>query len=87
MNSNEPNWTKQISSEQVCSFFYAFAIIYGVIGALGIGMGIWYIFYGKLPAALTIPFLIQILISSSLAFITALFHYLICSRALLNSKQ
>ena len=86
MNSNEPNWTKQISSEQVCSFFYAFAIIYGVIGALGIGMGLWSLFYGKLPTALAIPFLIHILITSSLAFITALFHYLVCTRALLNSK-
>jgi len=87
MNSNEPNWTKQISSEQVCSFFYAFAIIYGVIGGLGIGMVIWLLFFAKLPLHLAILFLIHVLITSSLAFITALFHYLICSRALLNSKQ
>jgi hypothetical protein len=87
MNSNEPTWTKQISSEQVCSFFYAFSIIYAVIGALGIGMVIWYLFYGKLPTVLAIPLLIHMLITSSLAFITALFHYLVCTRALLNSKQ
>jgi hypothetical protein len=87
MNSNEPTWTKQISSEQVCSFFYAFAIIYGVIGALGIGMVLWSLFYGKLPTSIAIPFLIHILITSSLAFITALFHYLVCTRALLDSKK
>ena len=84
--SNEPTWTQQISSEQVCSFFYAFAIIYGVIGVLGIGMSVWSLFFSKIPSALVMPLLIQIVITSTLAFVTALFHYLVCTRALLNSK-
>lgn len=79
----EPNWTKQITSEQVCSFFYIFFIIYVVIGALSIAIAIWGIFFGKLPTSFIIPYLIQIIITSSIAFTTALFHYLICQRALL----
>jgi len=86
MSSEEPSWTKQISSEQVCSFFYAFAIIYGVVGALGLLFGLWALFFSKLPSSFVIPYLIQVLISSGIAFITALFHYLICQRALLEKK-
>lgn len=81
---SEPNWTKQISSEQVCSFFYAFSIVYAIIGSLGIAFGLWGLFFGKLPTSIILPYLIQIILTSGLAFITALFHYLICQRALLT---
>lgn len=87
MNSNEPSWTKQISSQQVCSFFYAFAIIYAVVGALGIGMSVYSLIFSKIPSGLMMPLLIQIVITSTLAFVTALFHYLVCTRALLDSKK
>jgi hypothetical protein len=80
----EPNWTKQISSDQVCTFFYAFAIIYAVIGVIGILFGLWNLFFGKMPLYLVTPLLIQTILTSGLAFITALFHYLICQRALLS---
>ena len=85
MESREPSWTKEISSEQVCSFFYAFAIIYGVIGVLS--MAVWSLFFSKIATSKVIPYLIHILITSSLAFVTALFHYLVCTRALLDSKK
>ena len=87
MESREPSWTKQISSEQVCSFFYAFAIIYGVIGVLGVSMAVWSLFFSKIARSIVLPYLIHILITSSLAFVTALFHYLVCTRALLDSKK
>jgi hypothetical protein len=80
----EPNWTKQITSEQVCSFFYAFSIVYAIIGAIAILFGLWNLFFGKMPLYLVTPLLIQTILTSSLAFITALFHYLICQRALLS---
>lgn len=86
MSTTEPSWTKQITNDQVCSFFYAFAIIYGIVGVLGLTVGVWGLFFGKLPTSFVIPYLIQILITSSIAFITALFHYLICQRALLNKS-
>lgn len=82
----EPTWTKQISNNQVCSFFYAFSIIYGVVGVLGIAFGVWALFFSKVPSSFIVPYLIQILITSGLAFITALFHYLICTRALLEKN-
>jgi hypothetical protein len=82
----EPSWTKQISSEQVCTFFYAFAIINAVIGLLGLGLGLWNIFVSKMPIYLVTPMLIQVVITSAIAFTSALFHYLICQRALLNKE-
>lgn len=82
----EPSWTKQISSEQVCSFFYAFAIINAVIGVLGLALGLWSIFVSKMPVYLVTPMLIQILITSGLAFTSSLFQYLICQRALLTKE-
>jgi len=80
---HEPSWTKQISSEQVCSFFYAFAIIYAVIGVLSV---LSIVFISKLPLNFRLFGLSYCILTSSLAFITALFHYLICERALLNKN-
>ena len=82
----EPTWTKQISSEQVCSFFYMFAVIHATIGVLGLGLGVWSIFVNKLPSSIVICMLIQIVISSAICFTSALFMYLICQRALLNKQ-
>lgn len=80
----EPNWTKQISSEQVCSFFYAFAIIYVVVAVISFIAAIVLLFRSKSPFYVFLPALINLVISGSIAFITALFHYLICQRALLS---
>ena len=82
----EPSWTKQISSEQVCTFFYAFFIIYLVLGILGLTSGLWSIFVNKVPSNIILPFVIQITIQSSILFVSALFHYLICQRALLSKE-
>lgn len=82
----EPNWTKEISNEQLCSFFYAFSIIYGVLGVLGILLLLWVLFFSKVPSSILISYSLQLLISSALAFVTALFHYLICQRALIDKK-
>ena len=82
----EPNWTKQISSEQVCTFFYAFFIIYVVLGVLGLTSGLWSIFVNKMPSSIMLPLLIQLIIQSSILFVSALFHYLVCQRALLSKE-
>jgi len=80
---HEASWTKQISSEQVCSFFYIFAIIYATIGVLSI---LSIVFIIKLPLNLRLFCLSYSIITSFFAFTTALFHYLICQRALLNKE-
>lgn len=82
----EPSWTKQISTEQVCTFFYAFAIINATIGVLGLALGLWSIFVSKMPLYLVTPMLIQIVVTSGVAFTSALFQYLICQRALLTKQ-
>lgn len=78
----EPDWTKQISNRTVCNFFYAFFVAYAIIAALAVigfiasftmlsmpkGMMIYSGFYGLLMIAI--------------ATTMALFHYLICDRAL-----
>ena len=79
----EPNWTKQISSEQVCTFFYAFFIINITIAAIAFIFAILLFFKSKSPFIVFLPNLISLVISGSLGLVTALFHYLICQRALL----
>ena len=80
----EPSWTKQISSEQVCTFFYAFAFINIAIALIAFISAILLVFKSKSPFIVFLPSFISLVISGSLAFITALFHYLICQRALLS---
>jgi hypothetical protein len=78
----EAEWMKTIQNETICSFFYAFFIIYSIVAifAFATGLGIvgmskdikGYIIFGKL------------LFTSGIAFAQALFFYLICNRALLQ---
>jgi hypothetical protein len=76
---SEPDWSKQIQSSTVCSWFYFFAIanavlaVGGVLGMLGYAFGV------KNP---------NFLILSTIAFPTLIasvqfwFFYLMCSRSL-----
>ena len=80
----EPQWTKSISSESICNFFYFFFVLYAVI-ALFAGVSLLSLLFVMktkemgtvLPSVLTL----------ALATTQALFFYLICSRALLATRQ
>ncbi len=78
----EPQWTQTISSETVCNFFYFFYVIYAVLAVLTV-FSFVALFFMDLPKNLLMVSGIQSLIMMSVATATALFHYLVCARALL----
>ena len=80
----EPQWTKNISSEVVCNFFYFFYVIYAVLAVFTI-FSFVALFFMPLPKNMLIIGSIQSLLLLGIAGTTALFHYLVCSRALLPS--
>jgi uncharacterized membrane protein len=83
----EPQWTKQISSELVCNFFYVFFVVYAVIAVISL-IGVIGIFtFLKVPKAQVGAIGIQGLIGLALATTQMLFLYLICDRALKPSAE
>ena len=77
---SEPSWTQKISNNTVCSFFYVFAMVYltlGIVSLLGL-------VYGFVLSKIKVPgiVLFMYILTSGISFTTALFHYLICKRAL-----
>ncbi len=79
----EPNWTKQISSEAICNFFYAFFVIYAAFAVISLlGLVGLFVFSSKMPKGVLISQSVWGLITLGIATTMALFHYLICDRAL-----
>lgn len=78
----EPQWTKQISSEVVCNFFYVFFVVYAVIAVVSL-VGLVGVFtFLKVPKGQVGVAGLQGLIALALATTQMLFLYLICDRAL-----
>lgn len=80
----EPQWTKNISSETVCNFFYFFYVVYAVIAVFTV-FSLVALFFMDLPKNMLVAVSIQGLLMVGVATATALFHYLVCARALLPS--
>jgi hypothetical protein len=80
----EPQWTKNISSETVCNFFYFFYVLYAVLAIFSV-FGLVGVFFMDLPKNVLIATAIQGVLMAGVATATALFHYLVCARALLPS--
>ena len=79
----EPEWTKQIPSDAICNFFYAFFVIYAILFTLSLAATIGAIGYSKKLGAAGIAIGVQGVIMTLLAGTVMLFYYLICDRALL----
>ena len=78
----EPQWTKQISSDVVCNFFYVFFVIYAIIAVISL-IGLIGVFsFLKVPKANLGVAGFQAVIALALATTQMLFLYLICDRAL-----
>lgn len=75
---------KNIPSTWVCNFFYAFFTVYAVFAVL-IFFSFIGLFFMNLPKGQLLAAAIQSFLMMGIATTTALFHYLVCSRALLNS--
>lgn len=80
--SNEPDWTKNIKSSTVCNFFYGFFWVYVALGVIAL-IGMLVVFFSvKMPKGMMISAMFTKLLVIALSTTMALFHYLICSRAL-----
>jgi len=83
----EPEWTKKISSNTICTtyqyifYIYAFIAVLALVGTIGILVSY------KLPRGLSVSIGFQGLLTASLGAVLTLFQYLICSRALLETKK
>jgi hypothetical protein len=80
----EPEWTKNISSEVVCNFFYFFYVIYAVFAIFAV-FSLVALMFMDLPKNMLVMASVQSLLMLGVAGTTALFHYLVCARALLPS--
>ncbi len=77
---------KSISSDTICNFFYFFFVFYAAIAAVTLLGTIGVLAMSRLPKSLMIVSGFQSLVVFALAATAALFHYLICDRALLAAK-
>ena len=78
----EPSWMKQISSQTVCDFFYAFFITYATLLVLLIVSGGYLALYAKLPKGMELPVLVGYIVVVTIAVVEVLFFYIICDRSL-----
>ncbi len=83
----EPQWTKQISSEIVCNFFYVFFVVYAVIAVVALVGLIGVFSFLKVPKAQLGVAGLQGLIALAIGTTQMLFLYLICDRALKPSAD
>lgn len=82
----EPQWTKQISSDTVCTTYYFIFLLYALIALLAVIGTIGILVAYKLPKGLSIGIGFQGILTASIASVLALFQYLVCSRALLGEQ-
>ena len=83
----EPEWTKKISSNAVCTTYYYIFVLYAVIAAIALIGTIGILVSFKLPKGLSIGLGFQGLLTAGIATTLALFQYLVCTRALLADQQ
>ena len=79
----EPNWTKKITNDTICNFFWAFYLVYAFFAVISLlGFISLFMFASKMPKGVVITQGIYAFITLGIATTMALFHYLICDRAL-----
>jgi len=83
----EPQWSKGISSNTVCSTYYFIFVLYAIVAVMAILGTAGAIIGLKMQKSMAMAFGFQGLLTASLAAILALFQYLVCSRALLGANQ
>ena len=71
---SEPDWSKEISSSSVCTWFYALAVLNALFAVAGV-LGALFLSKSK---GLTMP----LLLSGSIGFINAWALFLVCNRGL-----
>ena len=82
----EPNWTKKISSETICSVYWYIYVIYAIVAVLAVSGTIGILASFKLPKPLAVSIGFQGLLVAALGATLSLFQYLVCDRALLANQ-
>lgn len=82
----EPQWTKQIPSQAVCTTYYVIFWIYAVFAVLAVVGTVGILTMFKLPKGLSVGIGFQGILTGAIAATLALFQYLVCSRALLGEQ-
>lgn len=85
---NEPPFTRDISNETICNYYYYLSVAILILGTLSLFAHVYVLFNG--PGKLRGPVifnLIATILSLGIAYYIYLFAYLICSRSLLDNKQ
>ncbi len=82
----EPQWTKEISSNAICTTYYAFFLLTAGLGVISILGTIVILSYVKQSTGTAIGNVFYGILMAALAFVTSLFQYLVCSRALLGEQ-
>ena len=83
----EPQWTKNIKSETICSVYWWIYVVYAVVAGLSLAGTIGILFAYKLPKGLSVAIGFQGLLIATIGATLALFQYLVCDRALLAQGQ
>lgn len=81
-----PAWTKSISSETVCTYYYVMFIIACIVVGIAL-FGLVGILMSKMPLMFKVGAVSNILVSGGLALVGAMFLYIMCTRALLEKKE
>lgn len=85
---SEPPFTRDISNETVCNYYYYLSVAILFLGAISVSAHIYLLFSGpgKLRGAIIFNLILTIL-SLGIAYYIYLFAFLICSRSLLDKKD
>jgi len=83
----EPAWMQKISNENVCSFFYAWFVVYAVFFTIAIVVAVWTFFMAKKLGAAGIAMAVNSVLTMLIAGSFMMFHYMVCDRALLTPAK
>jgi hypothetical protein len=75
---SEPNWSKQISSNSVCTWFFALACLNGILAVAAL-VGVIVLVFAKKGQAVT---LVPSVIAAFLGFVNAWALFLVCNRSI-----
>lgn len=80
--TDETHWTDSISNATLCNFFYIFFVIFTIWAIVGVIGLIWLFATTSMSGKGMFAILFNLIITSGISITAALFHYLICDRAL-----
>jgi hypothetical protein len=75
---SEPNWSKQISNNSVCTWFFALAILNGILAVAAL-VGVVILVFAKKGQAAT---LVPSLIGAFIGFVNTWAFFLVCNRGI-----